>query len=120
MKETTLPEPRERPPFPPWLRELCYFGGIIISLTIFGMTMKSDQRSQGEKLDRMVTDVGKFSERLAGIEGRLPNKEAEDLRFKTLEEKVDKNYSDLDFKIAKLEKWKDDTTRYLIKKGVID
>lgn len=110
----------ERLPFPPWLRELCYFGGIIVALTIFGMNLKSDQRSDSEKLTRVESSVSEFSERLAGIEGRLPNKEAEDLRYRTLAEKVDKNRSDAEFAIAKLEKWKEDTTRYLIKKGVID
>lgn len=108
----------ERAPFPPWLRDLCYFGGIIVTLTIFALTMKSDQRSSSEKLDRVATDVSTFSSRLAGLEGRLPNKEADDLKYKTLMEKVDRNNSDLLFAIAKLEKWKEDTDRLLIKKGI--
>lgn len=116
-----MPETKEeRQPFPPWLRELCYYGGLIVALTIFGMTMKSDQRSNSEKLDRVQEEVSAFSQRLAGVEARLPNKEAEELKYKTLEEKVDRNRSDADFAIAKLEKWKEDTTRHLIKKGVID
>lgn len=110
----------ERMPFPPWLRELCYFGGLIVMMAGFLFTIKSDQRSQGEKLDRVASDVGSFSQRLAGIESRLPNKEAEDLRFKMLEEKVDNNREGLEFEIAKLAAWKDNTTRSLIKKGVID
>lgn len=103
----------QRQPFPPWLRELCYFLGIAVMLTGFLYTMRGDQRLQGQTLDSMAA-------RLLVIESRLPNKEADDLRFKTLEEKVDRNKSDLDFAIAKLEKWKEDTTRILIKKGVID
>lgn len=110
--------PGERQPFPAWLRELCYFGGIIVALAMFLFSMKSDQRSNSEKLDRVASDVATFSGRLGNIEGRLPNKEADDLRNKTLEEKVDKNYSDLLFQLAKLEKWKEDTDRLLIKKGI--
>jgi hypothetical protein len=102
-----------RQPFPPWLRELCYFGGIIVALTMFLLTMKSDVRSISEKQDA-------FAGRLANIEARLPNREVDELKYKSLEDKVDKDRADLEFAIAKLEKWKDDTTRYLIKKGVID
>lgn len=108
----------DRQPFPAWLRELCYFGGIIVALAMFLFSMKSDQRSNSEKLDRVATDVATFSARLGSIEGRLPNKEADDLRYKTLEEKVDKNNADLLFAIAKLDKWKEDTDRLLIKKGI--
>lgn len=108
----------ERAPFPPWLRDLCYFGGIIVTLTIFALTMKSDQRSSSEKLDRVAGDVSSFASRLSGIESRLPNKEADDIKFKTLERVVDKNNTDLLFAIAKLEKWKEDTDRLLIKKGI--
>lgn len=110
--------PGDRPPFPPWLRELCYFGGLIVAMSMFLFTMKSDNRSNGEKLDRMSVDVSSLSTRLGAIEGRLPNKEADDLRYKTLEEKVDKNNGDILFAIAKLEKWKEETDRLLIKKGI--
>lgn len=109
----------EKPPFPVWLRELCHYGGILVALTIFVLTMKSDQRSTSEKLDRLAADVTSFSQRLSGIEGRLPNKEADDIKFKVLEEKVDGNKSDLDFEIAKLIKWKEDVTADLIRKGVM-
>lgn len=116
-----MPESKEdRQPFPPWLRELCYFGGIIVALTIFGMNLQSNQRSDSEQLDRVEAEVSKISDRLPAIEARLPNKEADELRFKALEQKVDKNRSDAEFAIAKLEKFKEDTTRHLIKKGVID
>lgn len=108
----------ERAPFPPWLRELCYFGGIIVTLTLFGASLKGDQRSANEKLDRMQTDVQAFSSRLSTIEGRLPNKEADDLWRRSLEKQVSDNKSALDFEIAKLNKWKEDTDRLLIKKGI--
>lgn len=102
-----------RQPFPPWLRELCYFGGLIVVLCSFLLTMKSDQQADSKTLLQVQADV-------AAIRTMLPNKEADALRYKILEDKVDKNQSDLSFAIAKLEKWKDDTTRYLIKKGVIE
>jgi len=109
---------REREPFPPWLRELCYFGGIIVALAMFLLSMKSDQRSTSEKLDRVVNDVSNFSSRLSAIEQRLPNKEADDLKLKTLEEKVNKNRGDMDFAFAKIDKWREDVDRLLIKKGI--
>jgi hypothetical protein len=99
---------------------LCYFGGIIVTLTLFLFTLKSDQRSTSEKLDRVAEDLSTFSQRLTTIEARLPNKEAEGLRYQVLEQKVAKDRSDWEFAVAKLEKWKEDTTRSLIKKGVID
>jgi len=108
-----VPEPRERPPFPTWLRELCYFGGLIVVLTMYFAAGSAKQ-------ERFVEQMAEQNARLSSIEGRLPNKEADELRFKQLEEKVDKNRSDSDFEIAKLNKWKDDVTRWLIKKGVID
>lgn len=113
-------ENQQRAPFPPWLRELCYFGGLIVVLTMYLLSMKSDLRSTAEKVDRVGADVAAFSQRLSGLEGRLPNKEADELKYKTLEEKVDRNKSDADFSIAKLEKFKDDMTRALVKKGVIE
>lgn len=111
-----MSEPRA--PFPPWLRDLCYFGGILVSLTMFMLSMKSDQRSSSEKLDRMVADVAAFSGRLSTIEARLPNREADDLRYKSLERQVSDNKGAVDFEIAKLNKWKEDTDRLLIKKGI--
>ena len=110
----------DRAPFPPWLRELCYYAGIIVALTIFGQNMKSDQRSTSEKLDRVVADVSGFSSRLSAIENRLPNREADQERWKNLEQKVEKNHADLQISIMKLEKWKEDTTTHLIKKGIIE
>lgn len=111
---------QERPPFPAWLQQLCYFGGVLVVVTLYAASGKSDQRSNAEKLDRVVEDVRSFSDRLSKMEGRLPNREADDLRYKVLEEKVDKNRNELDFEIAKIQKWQEDTTRSLIKKGVID
>jgi hypothetical protein len=117
-------ETTERQPFPAWLRELCYFGGLIVLLGGFLFNMKSDIRSQGEKQETFITSSTRAQEdvakRLSAIEDRLPNKEADGLRYRTLEEKVDRNRNDLEFAIAKLEKWKEDVTRALIKKGVID
>jgi hypothetical protein len=103
----------ERAPFPAWLRELCYFGGLIVAITVFAITLKSDQQANSLRLDAMA-------QQLASIEARLPNREVDALRYKQLEDTVKQNKADEDFAIAKLEKWKDDTTRYLIKKGVID
>lgn len=114
----------EKAPFPTWLRELCYFGGLIIMLGAFLFNMKSDGRSQGEKLDAFIATSTRSQEevakRLSAIEGRLPNKEAEELRYRMLEQSIEKNRTDLAFSIAKLENWKEITTRDLIKKGIID
>lgn len=122
---TKSPEdPVEKAPFPPWLRELCYIASLILVLAGFGFNLKSDNRSQSEKLDSFIESSTKsqeeVSKRLSAIEGRLPNKEAEELRYKMLEQTVEKNRAELAFSIAKLENWKEITTRDLIKKGVID
>lgn len=103
----------ERQPFPAWLRELCYFGGLIVMLAGFLFTLRSDQHATRSKVDEM-------SARLAAVEAKLPNKEAEELKYKMLEDKVDRNRSDTDFAVAKIEKWMKETERFLIKKGVID
>lgn len=112
--------PGERPPFPPWLRELCYFGGLLLALAAFGYNLKSDQRSTREELARFTSDIAKVMTSLDKIEDRLPNKEADGLRLKQIEDKQKEDRAELDFEIAKINKWIEGTTRDLIKKGVID
>lgn len=110
----------ERIPFPAWLRELCYYGGLVVALAVFAFSLKSDQRSTSEKLDRVQIDVAAFSSRLSGIEGRLPNKEAEDLKYKLLVDQVDDLRGDFELEREKDAKYKTDLTKDLIKKGVIE
>lgn len=107
-------------PFPPWLRELCYFGGIIVMLAAFLFTGRSDQRSTREELTRLSNDLAKAMTSLDKIEDRLPNKEADGLRLKAIEERAREDRAEVDFEIAKINKWIEGTTRDLIKKGVID
>lgn len=64
--------------FPAWLRELCYFGGIIVTLTVFGQRLQSDQRSTREEMARLSGDV-------SAIRASLPNKELYDRRFAEIE-----------------------------------
>lgn len=92
-------------------------------LTIFLLSMKSDQRSSNEEFARFSKDTNGKLEQLSmdvsAIRQMLPNKEADQLRYKMLEEKVDKNKSDLDFEIAKLAKFKEDVTKDMIRKGIM-
>lgn len=106
-------------PFPPWLRELCYFGSLILLLGGFGWSMKSDQRSTSEEVARLTSDLAKANDKLDKMSDRLPNREADALRFQQLQDEVRKNKGDTDFAIAKIEKWKDDTSLLLVKKGVM-
>lgn len=110
----------EKAPFPAWLRELCYFAGLVVMMAAFLFTLKSDQRSTAEAVERLSGDFRSFSERLSKIEDRLPNKEADGLRLKAIEEKAKEDRAELDFELAKINKWIEGTTRDLIKKGVID
>jgi hypothetical protein len=78
----TADQLHERPPFPAWLRELCYFGGLIVALTVFGLNLQSDQRSLREEMVRMSTDM-------AAIRQSLPNKEVYDKALRDMEKRQD-------------------------------
>lgn len=97
-----------RPPFPFWLRELVHFGSLIVVLTVFILTLKSDQRSTREELARLAGDVG-------AIRASLPNKDVLDLRLDGIDKTVAALRSDLDFEKAKAQKFKED----LLSKGVL-
>lgn len=67
--------------FPAWLRELCYFGGLIVMLAAFLLNQKSDIRSAREELNRMSQDM-------AAIRQSLPNKEVYDLKLAEITGKI--------------------------------
>lgn len=102
----------QKPPFPAWLRELCYFGGLIVTLCVFALGLRSDLRSTRE-------EVGRQSLAISDIQNRLPNQEADRIRFQVLQDEVRKNKADTDFAIAKLEKFHDDVNLMLVKKGIM-
>lgn len=72
-----------------------------------------DQRSTREALDRLSSDV-------AAIRSRVKDPEVIDLEISTLRDTVKQNKNDEDFEIAKLNKWRDDTMRALLKRGIIE
>lgn len=54
-------------PFPTWLRELIYIGGIIVALTTFQLAGRSDQRSTREEVQRMAADIKAIREQLPNV-----------------------------------------------------
>lgn len=93
-------------PFPAWLRELCYFGGLIVVLAAFLFNQKSDIRSAREEQTRISQDI-------AAIRQSLPNKEVYDLRLSGITDKIAELRQDLE-----VEKLKHQNLRErLIKKG---
>lgn len=103
----------DKSPFPAWLRELCYFGGLIVTLTIFALNLKSDQRSSREELARVSSDV-------AAIRANLPNKEADEEKMRAVRKEIADNHEWVKFEIAKLVKFREETAvdLVLLKKGV--
>jgi hypothetical protein len=99
----------DRPPFPPWLRELCYFGGIIVTLTVFGLRLQSDQRSTREEMVRLSGDV-------SAIRQSLPNKELYDRRFDEIDGTLKDIRSDASVEAMKLQNMRE----RLMRKGWID
>lgn len=115
MPDPSPTDHHARPPFPPWLRELCYFGGIIVTLTVFALTGRSDQRSMREELARVSKDVSDTRNAITSLQASLPNKETLDVRLKSIDDRVDKLARDLEFEAAKHQKFKED----LLSKGVL-
>ena len=109
-----------RSPFPAWLKDLCYVGGLIVALVVFGQSLKSDQRSTREQQARMAEDLKQMADDVKAIRQTLPSPEVLNMRFKGLEDKLSQLRNDFDFEAAKTQKYKEDLTRDLIKKGVID
>lgn len=108
--QTTMPEPNEsRSPFPGWLKDLVYFGGIIVALVVFGQNQRSDLRSAKEQLDRVAQDV-------TVIRQSVPNPEVLNMRFSTMEKSISDLKSTVDFEAAKTQSLRE----RLIKKGWID
>lgn len=109
--QTTMPEPKDesRSPFPGWLKDLVYFGGIIVALVVFGQNQRSDLRSAKEQLDRVAQDV-------TVIRQSVPNPEVLNMRFNQIETKISDLKSTVDFEAAKTQSLRE----RLIKKGWID
>jgi hypothetical protein len=101
----------ERSPFPVWLKDLCYVGGLIVALVIFGQNLKSDQRSSREQLDRVAADLGNMSKDVQAIRNQLPNPEVLNLRFKGIEEKIVELKGTVDFEAAKSQKLREQLAR---------
>lgn len=93
-------------PFPAWLTQLAYFGGIIVALTMFSLKQSGDIRSTREEVARVSSDI-------QDIRQSLPNREASEIRMKVIEDKLDKLRADLDFEAAKAQRQRE----LLIKKG---
>jgi hypothetical protein len=98
-----------KPPFPAWLRELCYYGGIIVTLTVFGLRLQSDQRSTREEMTRLSSDV-------SAIRSALPNKEVYDLRLSKIEDAVKDVRDDLDVETLRAQALRE----RMMRKGLID
>jgi hypothetical protein len=109
-----------RSPFPAWLKDLAYVGGLIVALVIFGQSLKSDQRSTREQQARMAEDLKAMAADVQTIASKLPNPEVLDLRFKGLEGSLTQLRADFDLEVLKNQKYKEDLTRDLIKKGIVD
>lgn len=107
-----MPGPHDdstRAPFPVWLKELCYFGGLIIALAAFQFNQSSDLRSAREEMAHISSDV-------TAIRQSLPDKEVYDLRLKTLDDKIGTLRGDVEFEKAKAQMLRE----HLIKKGWVD
>lgn len=98
-------------PFPPWLRDLVYFGGILVAIVIFGQNLRSDQRSTKETLDRMISDLSQVQSDVSSMQRSLPNPEVLNLRFKGIDEKISALDADLKFEAAKATKLREDLAR---------
>lgn len=101
-------ETKATSPFPPWLRDLVYFGGILVAIVIFGQNLRSDQRSTKETLDRMVSDLSKVQSDVSAMQRSLPNPETLDLRFGIIEDKLKELQAEIDFEAAKSTKLRED------------
>lgn len=99
----------EKLPFPIWLRELIYIGGIIVALTAFQFAGRSDQRSTREEVQRMAADI-------KAIRESLPNREVYDMKLDGLQKDIDGLRSDLSFEAAKSQNLREK----LLKKGWVD
>ena len=104
-------EESARSPFPAWLKDLCYVGGLIVVLVVFGQNLKSDQRSSREALDRLTADLSKVSSDVGAIRQTLPNPEVLNLRFKSLEDKISDLKGTVDFEAAKAQKLREQLAR---------
>lgn len=111
-----MPNDDSKSPFPVWLKDLCYVGGLIVALVVFGQNLKSDQRSAREQLERMAGDVSKLSTDVGAIRSTLPNPEVLNLRFKSIEDKIGEVKGTVDFEAAKNQKLREQLAR----KGWID
>lgn len=100
---------QDRSPFPAWLKDLCYFGGIIVTLVVFGLTQRSDLRSTREELSRLTDDV-------RAVRQSLPNKEVYDMKLAELAQQnmALKN----DFEVERLRT--QNLREHLIKKGWVE
>lgn len=98
-------------PFPVWLKDLCYVGGLIVALVVFGQNLKSDQRSSREAQDRMAQDVSELKSGVSAIRASLPNPEVLNLRFKGLEDKINEVKATADFEAAKNQKLREQLAR---------
>lgn len=104
-------ETKSTSPFPPWLRDLVYFGGILVAIVIFGQNLRSDQRSTKETLDRMISDLSQVQSDVSSMQRSLPNPEVLNLRFKGIDEKIAALDADLKFEAAKATKLREDLAR---------
>lgn len=109
---TAMPEPNEsRSPFPAWLKDLCYVGGLIVALVVFGQNLKSDQRSAREQQERMAQDLAKVAQDVSSIRTSLPNPDVLNLRFKGIEDKISDLKGVVDFEAAKAQKLREQLAR---------
>lgn len=111
-----MAEQHEKSPFPSWLKDLCYFGGLLVALVIFGQNLKSDQRSSKEQLERVAADVAKVSADVGAMRGQLPNPEVLNLRFAGVEARLSDLKNAVDFEAAKAQKLREQLAR----KGWVD
>lgn len=109
--EAGSPPPEARSPFPAWVKDLCYFGGLLVALVIFGQNLKSDQRSTKEQLERVSTDLAAMSRDVGAMRGQLPNPDVLNLRFKGLEDKLVAIQGTVDFEAAKAQKLREQLAR---------
>lgn len=70
-------------PFPVWLTQLVYFGGVIVALAAFQFSQSGDLRSVREETARIAGDVN-------AIRQSIPNKEVYDMKLTDLAKEIDK------------------------------
>lgn len=112
---------------PPWLKEVIFIAGFVVSLTLFGANLKSDLRSNREAFDDFRSDTREqikgLQSDIADIKASIPNKDLYERRFQEIDSRIDlvnSTIGDVKLQQETLQMLHQRTREGLIRRGIIE